>query len=263
MRILLTRGREDALRTADKLTNSGHQIILSPVIDICPTGAAWPQGLADAVVATSGAAFDFAEFPADYPLPEARRLMRLFVVGTKTAEAARRGGFTGETVVASDSKELATKLTSLLTPQMRLIYLAGHDRKPDLETACRDAGLTIIPIETYEARAATQLSDDAFSAFHNDGIDIVLHYSRRSAEIFLSLAASAGINLAAVQHVAISPDAAEPLHDAACQRVAIAAEPKEVAILALLSELSSPKRQEAIENIRAAAELLKGLSAHP
>ncbi len=262
MRILLTRGREEARGTADKLTNSGHQIVLSPVIEMCPTGVAWPQGLADAVVATSAAAFDLAEFPVDYPLPEARRLMRLFVVGSKTLDAARRCGFTGEAVVASDAKELATRLTTLLQPPMRLVYVAGHDRKTDLETTCRDAGLTMTPIETYEARAATQLSDDALSAFHNEGIDVVLHYSRRSAEIFLSLASSAEIDPASMQHVAISADAAEPLHDAACQRVAIAAEPKEVAILALLSELSSPKRQEAIENIRAAAELLKGLSAY-
>jgi uroporphyrinogen-III synthase len=263
MRILVTRGRDDAQRTADKLTNSGHQIVLSPVIEMCPTGVAWPQGLTDAVVATSAAAFDLAEFPADFPLPEARRLMRLFVVGSRTLEAARRHGFTGETVVATDAKELATKLTTLLKPPLRLVYLAGHDRKADLETACSDAGLTIVPIETYEARAATQLSDEALDAFHHEAIDAVLHYSRRSAEIFLSLAASAEINLAAVQHVAISADAAEPLHDAAYPRVAIAAEPKEVAILALLSELSSPKRQEAIDNIRAAAELLKGLSAYP
>jgi uroporphyrinogen-III synthase len=263
MRILVTRGREEALRTADRLTNSGHQIVVSPVIEMCPTGVTWPQGLADAVVATSAAAFDLAEFPDDFPLPEARRLMRLFVVGTKTLEAAQRHGFTGETVVATDAKELATKLTTLLQPPMRLIYLAGHDRKVDLETACREAGLTIVPIETYEARAVTQLSDEAIEAFGNEAIDAVLHYSRRSAEIFLSLAASAEINLASVQHVAISTDAAEPLHDAGFQRIAIAAEPKEVAILALLSELSSPKRQEAIENIRAAAELLKGLSAYP
>lgn len=261
MRILVTRGRDEARRTADKLTNSGHQIILSPVIEMCSTGAAWPQGLVDGVIATSAAAFDLADFPADYPLPEARRLMRVFTVGSKTADAARRHGFTGEMVNAQDAKELAAAITAQLKPEMRLIYLAGHDRKTDLETACRDAGFTIVPIETYEARAATELSEQALHAFGNDGIDAVLYYSRRSAEIFLSLAADAEINLAPIQHVAISADAAEPLHDAGYQRIAIAAEPREVAILALLSELSSPQRQEAIDNIRAAAEVLKGLSA--
>lgn len=262
MRILVTRGREEALRTAEKLTASGHQPILSPVIDMCPTGAAWPSGIADAVVATSAAAFDLAQFPDDYPLPEARRLMRLFAVGAKTAEAARQRGFTGEAVVTADAKDLATALTSALTPPARLIYLAGHDRKPDLESSCSAAGLTIVPIEIYEARGATHLSDEVVAGFAHDAIDVVLHYSRRSAEIFLALAAAAEINVTHVRHVAISADAAEPLQAAACQTIAIAGEPKEQAILALLSELSVLVTQEAVDNIRTATETLKGLTAY-
>ena len=118
-------------------------------------------------------------------MPEARRLMRLFVVGLKTAEAARKAGFTGQLIVAPDAKDLATAVIEKLPASAQLIYLAGRDRKPDLEMRCHEAERDLVALEVYEARAADYLSREAVRAFNDDAIDAVLHYSRRSAEIFL------------------------------------------------------------------------------
>ncbi len=235
MRILLTRARDEAMRTAEKLAAHGHLAIFSPVLEMLPTGAQWPNGVTDAVIATSAQAFDLAQFPPQWPVPEARRLMPLFLVGSKTAEAARRRGFEGEAVLAPYAKDLAASVVNGVHPPARLLYLAGRDRKSDLEIRCREAGLDIIAIEIYEACAAARLSEEAIAAITKGEIDAVLHYSRRSAEIFLALAQAAGLDPMLVRHMAISADAAAPLQAAGLLRLAIAAEPNEQAMLALLS----------------------------
>ncbi len=236
MRILLTRAPDEALRTAEKLKAKGHETVTSSVLEIQPRDAAWPTGVIDGVIATSAQAFEQAQFAAEWPLPEARRLLPLFTVGSKTAEAARRCGFTGELTLAPDAKDLAEIIVNKTRPPARLAYLAGHDRKDDLETRCKEAQIEIIAVEIYEARAAEDLSEEAIAAFSNGEIDAVLHYSRRSAEIFLKLAEAAGVSLKSVHHMAISADAAAPLQAAALPHVAIAVEPKEQAIIALLSQ---------------------------
>jgi uroporphyrinogen-III synthase len=241
MRILLTRAPEDAARTAEKLKAQGHQVLISPVFEIQPREAEWPKGVIDGVVATSAQAFEQAQFADDSPLPEARRLFRLFIVGSKTAEAAKKCGFTGEPFVAQEAKELADALIAKLPPFARLAYLAGRDRKSELETRCKEARLEIIPVEIYEARAAESLSKEVVAAFKANEVDAVMHFSRRSTETFLKLAEAAGVDAKPIRHIAISNDAATPLHAAGATLIVTAFEPKEAAMLALLAEKPAPK----------------------
>lgn len=236
MRILLTRATDEALRTAEKLAALGHEALFSPVIEMQPREASWPSGVLDGVITTSAQAFEQAQFSPEFPLPEARRLLPLFLVGNRTAEAAQRHGFTGALTLAADAKDLAEAIVAKLPAGARLAYLAGHDRKPNLEERCKEAGIEIIAVETYEARAAERLNETAAAALADHAIDAVLHYSRRSTEIFLNLAAEAGVDPAATRHIAISADAAAPLEAAGIADVEIAAEPKEQALLALLSQ---------------------------
>jgi uroporphyrinogen-III synthase len=235
LRILLTRPPAEALRSAEKLTAKGHHVIISPVLDMHASGAAWPSGAFDAIIATSAAAFELAQFAPEWPLPEARRLLRLFIVGAKTAEAARKAGFLGEISLAPDAKDLAATIIGAVHRPARLLYLAAHDRKRDLETRCNEAGLEILVLEIYEARAATAFNEEALLALTNGNIHSVLHYSRRSAEVFLDLARAAKINYKTLHHNTISADAAAPLKAAACHYVFVAAEPTEKAMLASLS----------------------------
>ena len=57
MRILLTRPKADAERTAARLAALGHQTVISPVIEIVATGSALPGVFFDAMIATSRHAF--------------------------------------------------------------------------------------------------------------------------------------------------------------------------------------------------------------
>ena len=93
MLILLTRPWNQALRSAERLAAIGHTAILSPVLEIRRTGAAWPQGVFDAALATSARAFECLDLAPEWPPPELRRMLPLFVVGATTGEAARAAGF--------------------------------------------------------------------------------------------------------------------------------------------------------------------------
>lgn len=234
MLVLVTRARDRAARTAEKLARRGHQALVSSVLDMQATGAVWPAGVVDAVLATSAPAFELLAIAPDWPLPEARRLLPLFLVGESTAQAARARGFEGPALVAADAQDLAAQLLAYRNPPQRTLYLAGHDRKSELETRLGTAGLALDLLEVYEARAAPYLEEEAAAALGSGALDAVLHYSRRSAEIFLALAEAEGLALEPVLHVAISEDAAQPLRAAGLPHIAVAAEPKEQAVLDVL-----------------------------
>lgn len=231
MLVLLTRPSDQAARSAEKLKAMGHTAVLSPVIEIVPTQALWPDGVIDVVIATSARAFECLHLAPEWPPPEARRLFPLFLVGAKTAEAARARGFEGPLLITLDAKALCRVISDRFAAPTRILYLAGSDRKSDLETGCAGTGLVLDVVETYAAQAMASLSDEAVRLAAAGAIGAVLHFSRRSAEIFLRLAAKATLDPAPLLHIAISEDVAASL--AALPKVVVAAEPNEDAILAL------------------------------
>jgi uroporphyrinogen-III synthase len=238
MLILLTRAQEDAKRTAASLEREGHEAVLSPVLEMVPTGAPWPAGVVDGIVATSARAFELFSAAPDWPLPEARRLMPLALVGERTRDAARERGFEGLALTAPDAGTLAAEISGRFAVPSRLVYLAGRDRKPDLEESLSGAGHEIEPIEVYAAQPAESLSDTALALAATGGIGAILHYSRRSTEIFLGLARKEGLDLSRTNHVCISQDAAAPLLDAGIHGVLIAKTPDEQAMFAIINALA-------------------------
>jgi uroporphyrinogen-III synthase len=206
MRVIVTRARGDAARTAAALRARGHEALLSPVLEIVPTGAAIDPGRAQALIATSAHAFAFL------PQADAARLapLPLFVVGARTAKAATDAGLTPPRVIAASALELAQQMAAALPGPAHLFYLAGHDRKPDLEAALGAQGHVIDVVETYEARAVEALAPEAAQALARGEADAVLHFSRRSAQLFAACAAKAGLATQAngLRHVCISRDAA-------------------------------------------------------
>ena len=206
MRVIVTRARGDAARTAAALRARGHEPLLSPVLEIVATGAAVDPGQAQAVIATSAHAFEFL------PQADAARLapLPLFVVGARTARAAAEAGFAPPPVIAASALELAQQMAKALPARARLLYLAGHDRKPDLEAALGAQGHVIDVVETYEARAVEALAPDVATALIRGEADAVLHFSRRSAQLFAACVAKAGLSAQAqgLRHVCISRDAA-------------------------------------------------------
>lgn len=235
MRILVTRTQPEAQRTAARLAALGHEALLAPLVSIVATDATLPERPFDAVLATSAQAIAL--------LRETRGLhdLPIFTVGARTAAAARAAGFSGVRAPAPDARRLAETIAAFHPAPAAFLYLAGRDRKPDLEATLGQSGHRIEVVVTYAAKAAVVLPQDIRDALARGEIDAILHYSRRSAAIFRALAEAAGVADAAGRalHVCISADAAAPLQGFA-SRLRAAVEPNETALLAELASRRAP-----------------------
>lgn len=228
-RVLVTRAREGAERTAEELRRRGFAPLIAPVLEIAATGAPIPAETFDAVLATSARAIQFVEGLAALRAP-------FFVVGGKTAQALSARGAQVE-ASAPDVAALTLLLGARFSAPARFLYLAGHDRKDDLESFLRARGHAATVVETYEARAAAALAEEARAALAAGEMEAALHYSARSASIFLALADAAGAPAALrarVTHFALSEDVARVLRAAGCAKVRVAAAPDQASLLAAL-----------------------------
>lgn len=230
-RVLVLRAKEDIPNTAKKLRQRGFEVVRSPVLKVVATGEPLPAGPFDAVLATSEKGLEFA--PAD---AAAVRALPLLVVGAKTARYAATEDWRSD-IVAENVAGLLQKIAAKYSNPAHFLYLAGRSRQPTLEIGLKDAGHMVSTAQIYEARAEQRLWKDARALIAEDGIDFALHYSRRSASIFLNLARSAKLanNLRNIKHLALSDDVAAPLRLADLD-VQASPSPDENSLLALLPQ---------------------------
>ncbi|MBM3608308.1 MAG: uroporphyrinogen-III synthase [Alphaproteobacteria bacterium] len=228
MRILLTRPRDESEELAAQLAGLGHQPVLSPVLDIGALDPSPPPSPFSAGIAASPRALIYAASQHIQML----RGKPLFLVGKRTEAAARVRGLT-QICCATQTAALLADAILANPPAGPLLYLAGRDRKPLLEDALRAAGLPFSVLEIYEARAASALTPEAVSALRSNSINAVLHFSRRSAEIFATLATHAGLEgqAAAALHICISADAATGLALLQTENIQIASAPAAQAMI--------------------------------
>ncbi len=234
MRVLVTRSPEDGRSTASRLAAMGHKAILCPVIEMRATGAKLPSGDFDLLVATSAHAFGcLAAAPDGFG-----QLLttRLAVVGARTARAAEEKGFPKADFIAENVAGLVDHLRDEAKSGASVLYLAGRDRKPDLEAGLSAAGFALLTVEVYSAESVNSLAPDVIRSLVAGEVDAALHFSRRSAELFSSLAAGSGVGevCARLRHLCLSTDVAAGLTLPAMPRVEISPHPSADALLALL-----------------------------
>lgn len=189
MRVVVTRPRPAAERTAAKLEQLGHQPVLLPLLaaeHVPGAFAALPPPETTALVVTSAEALRALAAES----LEAQRpylALPLYAVGERTAETARQLGF--ETVVTGpgDGRSLgAVILADLCERPAALLYLAGTPRSPDLEDALGKAGQHVTVRECY--RMVTANVDEAtIAALTGQPPDVVLLYSSETARRFVEL----------------------------------------------------------------------------
>jgi len=233
VRLLVTRSQPDAVRTALALQDRGHDAIVAPLFEIDilskvdPDGGPW-----DAILLTSTNAlwgidgFGWRDDWRDLPI---------FAVGERTAQAARDSNFTAVTSAGGNVDDLADLVAARLKPPARLLYLAGEERAGDIAGVLRAKNFIVDTVVVYRFVVAETLPTQAAAALTGE-IDGVLHYSRQSAEVFLTAARNSGLLEAALTkpvHYCLSARVAEPLTQAGAAKVSIAARPDEAALLAL------------------------------
>jgi uroporphyrinogen-III synthase len=233
MRLLITRPEAEAARTAEALRARGHQVVLAPLLRI-ETMAADLSGPWTAVVLTSANA---ARALASHP--ERERLVGLPVVavGDRSAAAAREAGFTD----VSSARGVLADLVHLVAERFRgdrgaFLYAAGEDRSGDLAIDLAEHGLAVRTIVTYRAVATHHLPPDIRRTLEAREVDGALHYSARSVSTLLTLAEAAGVLNAVLnlEHYCLSAVSAAPLRERGAGRVAVAASPREAALVDLV-----------------------------
>jgi uroporphyrinogen-III synthase len=212
----------------------GHEAIVSPVLETYSTHAAVPDGPFAAMIATSDKAF-----VALGRAPDVLAGLPLHVVGARSARAARAAGFRNIRSAAADARALAAEILTSERPPGPLLYWAGRDRKAALEDRLAEAGFELSAVIVYEARPVPALTPEAAAALAANRIDAILHFSRRSAEIFVARASAAGClgNAMSIMQMCLSEDVSVPLREAGALRVTFAEGPDEIALLRLLERL--------------------------
>jgi uroporphyrinogen-III synthase len=226
MRIVVTRPQVDGERTAAALEALGHEVLVAPLMRIEPV-AADLAGSWSAIVVTSANAAQAAATARFKSLP-------VFAVGMRSAEAARLAGFATVSAADGDTKDLVRLIAARSAgAKAPLLYLAGEDRAGDLVAELETHGIRAELKIVYRA-VAEPFPSVLAAALEAGDVDAVLHFSRRSAELFVEGARASGVAGPAkdVRHLCLSAQVAEPL--AAASRVAIAARPDEASLIALL-----------------------------
>lgn len=231
MRVLVTRSPEDAERTARRLAEKGHEALLAPLTEIVPTADPRPSGEFDALIVTSAHAQE-----ALAALPEKDSLV--FAVGPHTASAVRAAGFSAVRVAEGDAVSLSALIRDTLKPGLRLLHITGRHHKEEPAVSLRAAGFHVQHWEAYEARAVSSLPPQAATALRSGQIGAALHYSRRSADIFLRLVAAADLTSALTHcpHLCLSADVAAAFEGLGVTTLS-AARPDEDSLLALMDGL--------------------------
>ena len=228
MRVVVTRPQADSERTAVALEALGHEVLVAPLMRIEPV-AVDLAGTWSAIVITSANALQAVPATADgvKPLP-------VFAVGDRSAEAARRAGFAEVSSANGDIKGLLRLVAArAVGAKAPLLYLAGEDRAGDLVAQLAARGIEAEMKVVY--RIVAEVFPPVLAAALESGdVDAVLHFSRRSAELFVEGARSSGVAGPAedVRHLCLSSQVAEPL--AGASRIAVAARPEEAGLIALL-----------------------------
>lgn len=230
MRVVITRPQADGERTATALRARGHEVLVAPLmrVEVIAANLAGEWG---AVIVTSANAPNAI---AHNPARDALIKRPLFAVGQRSAEAARQTGFINVTSAGGDVRDLVCTLVGEhADAEAPLLYLAGEDRAADLIGELSTRGIAAEMRVVYRA-VAVPFPPALIEALRVGEVDIVMHFSRRSAENYVAGAKKAGIvgPALAVRHLCLSAQVAEPLAGANC--IAVAAHPDEAALIELL-----------------------------
>jgi len=236
VKVLLLRAEPAAGRTGHALERLGHQAVLAPLFEIAAVAdgrvpaAPTPRPYASVVAASANAFAMLAE--------ESRASLAglpAMVVGARSAQWARSLSVALPWPAYRSARELAAALEKEAPPEP-VLYLAGRDRRPEIEAALRRRGSEFRLVEIYGAQRVKSLPGAARAALRRGEIGAVLHYSARSASAYLELAGGQDLlrQALAPAQLCLSVAVARPLSAAGAQRVRIAAAPEEAELLKLL-----------------------------
>lgn len=158
----------------------------------------------------------------------------VFAVGDGSAREAQFLGFT-DVRSANGSFEDLVALIAEARPEAPILYPSGTRLSGDLPAALGAHAVDVVTVPVYEMQEVTEIPEALIEQIEGGRIDAGLFYSRRTAEIFVELAA-ARIGERGKEDFAalcISDKAAAPLKAAGFKRVLVAGHPDDEAMMGL------------------------------
>lgn len=232
MRLLVTRPEPDAELQAKLLKDCGHEVIVSPLLNIEFLRPPLDLYRAQALIATSRNALRALDRLSQR---EAALRLPLLAVGTGTAELARSMGFEDVLEGPGTGEGLAQVIADRLDPAHgALIHLAGETLAYDLGLALERFGFDISAPVLYRTVPAGSLTDEAANALASGTLDGVILMSPRTAQIFARLNRNNAANLASLYCFCLSPAVATNVEGFGL-KLRVAAKPNQEELLALIA----------------------------
>ncbi|MGO4641032.1 uroporphyrinogen-III synthase [Mesorhizobium sp. 2RAF45] len=234
LRVLVTRPEPGASRTARRLQERGFQPVVLPLTETValPGDAGFVTGDAVAVTSANAVRHTANEVIA------ALAALPCHAVGARTAEAARKMGFSSVIEGSGDAEALADAIAAAL-PGKAITYLCGRVRFPMFEQRLEAAGVRVRAVETYDTLPVPYSDETILALLSGQSVDAVLLYSAKAAVAMQALSKRPALQEAfeKIQVFALSARIAAAFGDGAGKTIRIAARPDEEALLALLRVL--------------------------
>ncbi|MDI1344821.1 MAG: uroporphyrinogen-III synthase [Pseudolabrys sp.] len=223
--VWITRTAPGAGRLANRVREAGFDPVVSPLLgldpDFRPPGIVPGDVAALAFTSVNGLAFADLTPRRDWPV---------FAVGDRTAEAARRRGFTEAVSAGGDASALAERIAAAWGDRKGVLLAPGAEQ-PAADLAGLLAGrVPTRPVAVYRMIEAATALPEAF--------DIVMLQSARAAEA-LARRLTPGLAATCIA-IAQSPAVAGPIRALGFAEVRIAAHPNENSLLEALGKAPRP-----------------------
>lgn len=231
--LLLTRPERQSAafaRALDAARPGRFEILTAPMTRIAPTDAPLDLDGASGLLFTSANGVEqFAARGVETDLPA-------YCVGAMTAAAARGLGLRA---LSADGD--VTTLAALARAEHRagdgpLVHIRGRHAAGDLVGALTAAGIPARAAEIY-AQTPRPLGSEAAARFAAGEIDVITHFSPRSASALAAEITAAGWPLDGVTSVALSAAADRAFAGPTPARRIIAAEPSRAGMIAALAKV--------------------------
>ena len=182
MQLIVTRPEPAASTTAEKLRAMGHDVLISPMLEIVDTGSEIPEGNFYCIIITSSNALNML---AQRGIDNFRQNIPLYVVGDKTAELARKLGFLDVYSASGNANDLIKLLANqvdLSTSANRsALYICGADSTAGFIKSLQKTGLNLITWINYKAILVDQLTNETANLLRRGAPVGILLYSARTA----------------------------------------------------------------------------------
>lgn len=223
--VLVLRPEPGASETAERARRFGLELVTAPLFTVRPVAwdAPGPAGFGSVLLTSANA--------ARHGGPALARFRRLpcFAVGEATAAAAIEAGFADVRAGPADG---AAALA--LVGDRRVLHLCGREHLPLAHKTGIERRIV------YAAEAADMLPKDARSALERGALTLI--HSPRAGTLFAELVDGAGVARATIAVAAIS-EAAAAAAGPGWRSVAVAARPRDEALLELAVELCKKARE--------------------